>query len=108
MKYIKLRPCIPINFKIPITLHRLDSGDTLHTLADLYGISRPSASIIVRKTYEWIKKLLGPFDFERSTLGKMKKIVAKFESLHEISYILGAMNGTHILIFVPSIDLTSI
>ena len=58
-KYTKLRPCIPIEVKVSTTSYRLGSGDTLYTLADLYGISRPSASIIVKMTCEGIKKSLG-------------------------------------------------
>jgi hypothetical protein len=63
-KDTKFRPCIPIEDRISLTLHRLGSGDTLHTLADLYGISRPSASVRVRETCEGIKKLLRPWFFK--------------------------------------------
>lgn len=48
-KDTKLRLCIPIECRISLTLHRLATGDTLHTLADLYGISKSSAPIIVRE-----------------------------------------------------------
>lgn len=41
-KDTKLRLCIPIECRISLTLHRLATGDTLHTLADLYGISKSS------------------------------------------------------------------
>ena len=37
-KDTNFRPCIPIDVKISITLQRLGSGDSLHTLADLYDI----------------------------------------------------------------------
>ena len=73
-------------------MHRLGSCDTLHILADLYGISRLSASIVVRNTCEGIKKLLGPLVSQRSTLGRMEQIDVEFESLHGIPYILGAMD----------------
>ena len=101
---MKFRPCIPIDVKISITLHRLGPGDSLHTFADLYGISRPSALIIVKNTCKEIKKVLGPLVFQRPTLGKMKQITAKFKSLHEIPYILRAIDGSHILITAQSID----
>ena len=50
-KNTKFRLCILIECRISLTLHRLATGDTLHTLADLYGISKSSASIIVREVY---------------------------------------------------------
>ena len=34
----------------------------------------------------------------------MKQIALEFESMHGISYILGAINGSHIPIIAPSID----
>ena len=73
----------------------------------LYSISRPSASIIVKNTCEGIKKLLGPLICQRSTLRRMEQIAAEFESLYEIPYILGAIDGSHIPITTPSIDPTS-
>jgi len=82
----------------------LGSGDTLHTLADLYGISRQCALIIVRNTCEGIKKLLEALVFQKPTLRKMKQIIAEFESLYGIPYILGAIDGSHIPIIAPSID----
>jgi hypothetical protein len=82
----------------------LGSGDTLHTLADLYGISRPSASIIIRETCERIKKLLRPLVFQRPTLIRMKQVAAEFESSHGISYILRAIDGIYIPIIAPGID----
>ena len=106
-KITKFRPCIPIDVKISITLHRLGSGDSLHAHADLYDISRPSASIIVRNICEGIKKVLGPLVFQIPTLGKMKQIVAEFDNLHEIPYILGTIDGSHIPITASSIDTTS-
>ena len=51
--------------------------------------------------------MLGPLVSQRPTLGKMKQIVAEFESLHEILYILGAIDDSHIPITAASIDLAS-
>jgi hypothetical protein len=82
----------------------LATGDTLHTLADLYGISKSSASIIVREVCEGIKTVLRPLVFPKPTLSRMKQIALEFESLHGIPYILGAIDGSHIPIIAPSID----
>ena len=87
-KYSKFRHCIPIDVKISIILYQLGSSDTLHIHVDLYGISSPNASIIVRNIVR-IKKLLGLLVSQRPTLGNMKKLTAEFQSLHRIPYILG-------------------
>ena len=44
----ELRLCISIECRISLTLRRLATVDTLHTLADLYGILKSSASISER------------------------------------------------------------
>ena len=106
-KDTKFRPCIPIGVNILIILHQLGFGDSLHTLANLYDISRPSTSIIIKNTCKGIKKVLGPLVFQRPTLGKMKQITAEFESLHETSYILGAINNSRIPIIAPNIESAS-
>ena len=85
----------------------METGVTLHTLADLYGISKSSASIIVKEVCEGIKSVLRPLVFPKLTLSRMKQIALKFESLHGIPYILRATDGSHILINVPSINLAS-
>ena len=103
-KITKLRVCISIECRIALTLHRLSTGDTLHTLADLYGSLKSSASIIVREICEGFKSVLRPLVFSKPTLSRMKQIALEFECLHEIPYILGAIDGSHIPIIAPSID----
>ena len=61
----KFRSCYPIDVRILITLHQLDFCDILHTFAYLYGITTPSASIIVRTTFEGIKSCWGPCFFTK-------------------------------------------
>ena len=106
-KDIKLRLCIPIECRISLTLHRLATGDILHILANLYGISKSSASIIVKEVCEGIKSDLRPLVFSKPTLSIMKQITSEFESSHKIPYILGAIHRSHILIIAPSIDTAS-
>jgi hypothetical protein len=38
------------------------------------------------------------------TKNKIKGIIVGFESLHGIPYILGAIDGSHILIVAPKLD----
>ena len=74
------------------------TGDTLHTLADSYDISKSSVSIIMKEVCEGIKSVLRPLVFPKPTLSRMKQITLEFESLHGILYILEAIDGSHISI----------
>lgn len=62
---------------------------------------------LLEKNCEGINMLLGLWFFKDPTLKKMNQIVVEFESLFEISYTLWAIDGNHILIIVPSVDLAS-
>jgi len=42
---------------------------------------------------------------EKPTLAKIKIIAAKFEALHGIPYIFGAIDGSHIPIITPQMTL---
>jgi len=85
----------------------LGSSDTLQTLADLYGMSKSSASIIAQETCERMKRLLKHLVFQKPTLHWMKQISIDFQSLHGISHIFGAIDGSHIPIIAPRVDPTS-
>jgi hypothetical protein len=39
--------------------------------------------------------------FEKPTLAKIKSIAMKFEALHGITYLFGAIDGSHIPIITP-------
>ena len=53
-----------------------------------------------------MKKNIGTFGFQRCTLRNIKQLAVKFVDLHEITYIIGAIDRSHYLITAPSIDLT--
>jgi hypothetical protein len=45
--------------------------------------------------------------FEKPTLTRIKINATKFKALHGIPYVLGAIDGSHILIVAPPKDLAS-
>jgi hypothetical protein len=55
-----LRESISLETRVAISLSRLSTGNTLQMCGEVYGISRSSASIIVREFCVAIKKHLKP------------------------------------------------
>jgi hypothetical protein len=51
-----------------------------------------------------MQKHLKPLMTLKSTRDKIKEITIGFKRLHKISYILGAINGSHMLIVAPKVD----
>jgi hypothetical protein len=54
-----------------------------------------------------ITTLLKPRIFEKPTLTRIKTNAIEFKALHGIPYVLGAIDGIHILIIAPPKDLAS-
>ena len=73
-------------------------------IGDLYGLDISTTSVIVRECCKAIKDHLLPIVIEKSTPKNMKRRAVEFESLHGIPYVIGAIDGSHILIVAPSKD----
>jgi hypothetical protein len=74
---------------------------------EVYGISRSSASIIVREFCVVIKKHLKPLVIRKQTESSLRAMAVEFEKLLGIPYIIGAVDRSHIPIITPPIDPTS-
>ena len=65
-------------------------------MANAFGISRSSSSIIVRRVSKVITNHLGPLYIKLPmTEEEVKETVSKFYSAVEIPQCLGAIDGTH-------------
>jgi hypothetical protein len=56
---------IDVDTCVAITFTRLATGNTLSTIANLYGIIKSTTSVIVRKCCEAMKMHLKPLVFEK-------------------------------------------
>ncbi len=65
------------------------------------GIVKSIATIIMRKLYSTIRKHLKPSVIPKD---KIKEIIVDFKTLHEIPYILVAIDGSHVPIVEPKVD----
>ena len=106
-KNTHLRDSILVECRVAIILYLLGSSNTLIMIADLFKLGESKTSIIVRKCCKAIRILLKTLVFNKPTLVWMKKIATKFEALHGILLIIGAINGSHIPIIAPIHDLVS-
>jgi hypothetical protein len=75
---------------------RLGSGDHLQMYEEVYGITKNTSSIIVKELYLAIKKHLKPLVIPKLTRNKIKETTTSSKILHQILYILSAINGSHI------------
>ncbi|CAM6102538.1 unnamed protein product [Calypogeia fissa] len=96
---------IPLTNRVALALNRLAIGNYLLGCADLYGVSKGLASIVLRDFCRGIVKFIRPLVVPRLTKATLPRIVAKFEEKHEIPFIMGAINGSHIPIIAPRGDL---
>jgi hypothetical protein len=71
---------------------------------EIYVITESSTSMIARELCLTIRKHLKPLVIPKLIKNKIKQIIIGFESLHGISYIIGAINGNHIPIVAPKVD----
>ena len=88
-----LRDSISVECRVAVTLSRLATRNSLRMIGDIYGIGLSTTSKIVRECCEGIKIQLRSFVFLKPTLAKMKDIAFGFEALHDIPFILGAIDG---------------
>jgi hypothetical protein len=104
---IHLKESISLETRVAISLSRLSIGNTLQMYGEVYGISRSSASIIIREFCTTIKKHLKPLVIRKQIESSLRAMAAEFEKLHRIPYIIGTIDGSHIPIIAPPIDPTS-
>ena len=103
----KYRASIPLRNRVALSLNRLSSGNSLCGCAKTYGIHESIASIIVREFCATIEKHLKPLVIEKQSKTTLSRIVAEFEELRGLPYVIGAVDGSHIPIIAPPIDPTS-
>ena len=103
-KYTHFRESTSVECKVAIIMSRLATRNSLKIIGDIYDIGLSTTSIIVRECCEAIRIQLQPLVFSKPTLVRMKEIAFGFEALHNILFILEAIDGSHISILAPFHD----
>lgn len=99
-----MRCAIPLKARVALSLCRLCSGNSLRGCTEIYGVHESTTSIIVREFCVAVEKHLKPLVIEKQTASTLRRIAAEFEELRGIPYVIGAVDGSHILIIVPPLD----
>ncbi|KAK9101628.1 hypothetical protein Scep_025058 [Stephania cephalantha] len=92
--------------QVAIALRRLSSGESLWTVGELFGTSHSTVSLVTWRFVEimeerGLRHLQWP-----TTEGEMTKIKSKFEDIRGLPNCCGAIDNTHILMCLPSVDPT--
>ena len=99
----RFRVSVPVQERIAMSLHRLGSGDGLQSIGDLYGVHKSTLSKIVREFCRAVRKYLQPVLVQTPNESQFRVIASRFEQLHGIPYIIGAIDGSHIPVLAPVI-----
>jgi hypothetical protein len=78
-----------------MSLHRLGGGDGLQSIGDLYDVHKTTLSKIVREFYRVVRKHLQHVFIQTPSKSQLRVLASKFEQLHGILYVIGAIDGSH-------------
>jgi hypothetical protein len=101
------RAFIPLRNQIVFSFNRLSSGNSLRGCVETYEIHENTASIIVREFCATIEKHLISLVIDKQSRITLNGITIKFEELRGLSYVIGAVDGSHIPIIAPPVNPTS-
>ena len=96
-----MRLAIPVQVKVAVSICRLASGNSMQCIADLYRIGLSSSQQAVTEFCIALKnKLLRKF-ISWPSPSTMVRYAQEFQDLHQIPYVVGAVDGSHIPIVAP-------
>ena len=97
-----MRKAISIETQIAITLYYLADEGWYRKIANAFGVSRSSISLVIRRVTNAISTNLGPkyIKLPRSE-DEVAELVKNYEYFHGFPQCLGAIDGTHIDIKQP-------
>ncbi|XP_010260062.1 PREDICTED: putative nuclease HARBI1 [Nelumbo nucifera] len=95
---------LSINDQVAIALRRLSSGESLLTIGDSFGINQSTVSQVTWRFVEAMEErglhhLQWP-----ATEAEMAEIKSKFERIRGLPNCCGAIDTTHIMMCLPSMD----
>lgn len=102
-KSTPMRAAISVETRIAVSLCRLGTGNGLLLVGEVFGIANSTASCIVREFCKVVRKHLLKVLVQFPSEVQFRVLVAEFQALHGIPYIVGAIDGSHIPILAPLI-----
>ncbi|KAL2323911.1 hypothetical protein Fmac_022969 [Flemingia macrophylla] len=95
---------LSLNDQVAIALRRLSSGESLSTIGDSFRMNQSTVSQVTWKFVEAMEERGLHHLSWPSTDMEMEEIKCKFESIQGLSNCCGAIDSTHIMMTLPSVD----
>ena len=96
---------IPVQVKVVVSISRLASSNSMRWIADLYKIGLSSSQQAVSEFCVAIKKNLLRKFISWPGPATMDRYAQEFQDLHQILYVVDAVDGSHIPIIAPRLVL---
>jgi hypothetical protein len=100
-KNTPMRNAISVETRIAISLSRLGTGNGQLLIGDLYGVVESTVSIIVREFCKAVRQHLQRILVQMPSESQFRILAKEFEALHGIMYVVGEIDGSHILVLAP-------
>ena len=96
-----MRLAVPIQVKVAVSISRLATGNSMQSIADLYKIGLSTSQLAVSQFTAAIKSVLLKKFIRWPSVSVMDKFAQEFQDIHNIPYVVGAVDGSHIPIIAP-------
>lgn len=96
---------MPVQERVAMSLHELGSGNELQNIGDLYEVHKSTLSKIMRKFCTDVKKHLQPIFVQSLKKSLFRILFSRFSLLHDIPYIIGAINDSHNFALAPVVSI---
>ena len=91
-----MRLAISVEVKVAMAISRLATGNSMQTIVDLYRIGMSTSQLVVNQFTGAIKSVILKKFIRWPSTFIMDKFAREFENLQGISYVVGAVDGSHI------------
>lgn len=95
---------LSINDQVAVALRRLSSGESLSTIGDSFRMNQSTVSQVTWRFVEAMEERGLHHLSWPSTETEMEEIKGKFENFRGLSNCCGAVDSTHIMMTLPSVD----
>ncbi|RDX76057.1 Protein ALP1-like protein [Mucuna pruriens] len=95
---------LSLNDQVAIALRRLSSGESLSAIGDSFRMNQSTVSQVTWKFVESMEERGLHHLSWPSTEMEMEEMKCKFESIQGLSNCCGAVDSTHIMMTLPSVD----
>ena len=96
-----MRLVVPVQVKVAVSITRLATGNSIQSISDLYRIGLSTGQSAVSQFCGVMKFVLLKKFIRWPFSDVMKKISQEFQCLHQIPYVVGTVDGSHIPIIAP-------